>query len=326
MGEKNLAIIGAGVMGANHIRVATKNSEFEMAYVVDGDINRAEKAARESGATAVRSIDELDLKDIDVAIVAVPSHLHGEVGSKLLGAGVHTLIEKPLSLNAAEARELQSIAESNNAQLMVGHIELFNPAINKLIEQIGGRAVRSISAERLGYVDDPSRLYHGVVDDLMLHDIAIARYILGPTNAAQARVLSATGRRDTASAPDPARAFMSFGDTDAYFYASRVYSGGKKRVVEVSLGDNTILRADLLNRTVTHYHSEQEANQGVFSQKTTSLEMRPVEAEPLQLEHTFFADIIDQKRTIEGSGVSAQDAIAILGITEVINQSIQNLK
>jgi predicted dehydrogenase len=326
MVEKKLAIIGAGAMGANHIRVASKNVDFELSHIVDGDIDRAQRAASEYGALAIQDINDLNLEDINAAIVAVPSYLHGFIGERLLSAGIHTLIEKPLSLNISEAEKLNKVALANDVQLMVGHIELFNPTITKLIEEIGGRAIRSISAERLGFVDDHSRLYHGVVDDLMLHDIAIARHILGPANAAQAKVLSATGRKDTASAPDPARAFVSFGDTDAYFYASRVYSGGKKRVVEVSLGDDTTLRADLLNRTVIRYHSEQEANQGVFSQKTTSLELRPVEAEPLQLEHTFFADIIDQKRTVEGSGVSAQDAIAILVLTEAINQSIQNLK
>lgn len=326
MSEKRLAIVGAGIMGSNHIRVANHNKDFNVVYVVDGDIERANRAVADSGAQAMRSIDEMNLDDVDAAIVAVPSHLHGKIGTTLLGAGIHTLIEKPLSLDMDEAKKLDSLAKDNGAHLMVGHIELFNPTVNKLVDEIGGRAIRSISAERLGFVDDPSRLYHGVVDDLMLHDIAIARHILGPVEASKARVIGATGRLDTSSGPDPARAFLQFGDTEAYFYASRVYNGGKRRVVEVSLDDDSVLRADLLNRTVTRYHSEQASIQGVFSQKTTSHEMRPVEAEPLQLEHAFLAEVIDRKRNIDGSGVSALDAIAILALTDAVNLSIEKSK
>ena len=318
---KKLAVFGAGVMGGNHIRVATEEDNFELTYVIDSDLEKAQQQARKVGARAVTSIDEMNLPDVDCAIVAAPSSLHASLGLPLLESGVHVLMEKPLSLDIDEAYRLKIAAEMAKRALMVGHIELFNPTIMKLRDEIAGRAVREFRAERLGYVDDHSRLYHGVVDDLMVHDIAIARSLLGN----HARVVAGIGRDSGHASPDPAEAFVTFGDDtiNAYFRASRVHGGGKQRTVEVDLADGTFMVANLLNRSITETRSTQSVDAtGSLKQHSDVNEIYPMSGQPLALEHDFFARAIDGEVESSDYGVSAQDAIDILSITQQINSSI----
>lgn len=68
--------------------------------------------------------------------IAAPAPFHFEIAKTLLSKGLPVLVEKPLTLSAESSKELVEIAEKNNAQLMVGHVLLFHPAIRKIKELI----------------------------------------------------------------------------------------------------------------------------------------------------------------------------------------------
>ena len=119
-------------MGTNHARVLSAMKGVNLVSVVDPERSRRARVAKSFGCQAVATIS--DLPDVDAAVVAVPSALHGEIGLELMGRGVNCLIEKPLALDRATSEQLIEAADSCDVILQVGHLERFNPAIRQLKE------------------------------------------------------------------------------------------------------------------------------------------------------------------------------------------------
>src|SRR5262245_1551219 len=121
------AVIGVGHLGKHHARILASLPGVSLAGVVDVNSDRASEIAREYGTIAVadaRAIDGLDL-----AVIAAPTESHAAIAAPLIDAGVHTLIEKPVTQTLAEADALIASARKKGVVLAVGHSERFNPAI-----------------------------------------------------------------------------------------------------------------------------------------------------------------------------------------------------
>jgi predicted dehydrogenase len=164
------AVVGAGHMGQYHILALAELWGVELVGVVDTDLAKARAVAAPYGVAAFGSHRELEDR-IDFATVAVPTERHFEVARELLEAGVHVLVEKPMTASFEEAKELFRIARQANRILHVGHVERFNGAVQEL-RKIVERPIL-IESRRLGpFV---SRVQSdSVVMDLMIHDIDIA--------------------------------------------------------------------------------------------------------------------------------------------------------
>src|SRR6476659_7328714 len=122
------AVIGVGSLGRQHARIhAALAAEGALQFVAVCDLN--EETARSIGGE--RETDwttnwrEL-IGRIDAASVAVPTETHCEIACGLLEAGIHVLVEKPISRTLEEADQMISAAKKSNAILQVGHAERFN--------------------------------------------------------------------------------------------------------------------------------------------------------------------------------------------------------
>ena len=98
----NVAVIGAGVMGSNHARVAAGLGGVTLVAVVDPDLDRAKALAGPLGAIALATLDELwtalsDGVEAEAAIVATPTAGHVATARTLIDHGVGVLVEKPLA-------------------------------------------------------------------------------------------------------------------------------------------------------------------------------------------------------------------------------------
>ena len=185
-----LAIIGAGAMGRNHLRVA-KLLGFEIAGVADVNTQQARDVAGEFGVDVLTT-----LQDFDAAVIAVPTAVHGIMAFPLLQDGVHCLVEKPFASTEAECRRLIEAAAIGGAVLQVGHVERFNPAMEALAGHgLNPAHITALTTRRMGpasaRVTDVS-----VVADLMVHDLD-AVLALKPVAVTG---VEATGSRDHAEA------------------------------------------------------------------------------------------------------------------------------
>jgi predicted dehydrogenase len=129
-----VAVVGAGNWGRNLVRNFYSLPASTLKWVVDLDEGRLAKM-RElfPGIRTSTDIDEvLADGEVEAVVVSASAKAHHQIGMKVLAAGKHAYIEKPLALTAADAEELVTVAEERGLLLMVGHLLLFHPGVQKL--------------------------------------------------------------------------------------------------------------------------------------------------------------------------------------------------
>src|SRR5690606_7982497 len=99
----------------------------------------------------------LDDADVEAIYIATPNHTHFAVAKAALLAGKGVLVEKPLALRAAEARQLAALAEERNVFLMEGMWTRFLPAVNFALWTVQSGALGELSQIRgvLAFQRDP---------------------------------------------------------------------------------------------------------------------------------------------------------------------------
>ncbi|CAG7857250.1 hypothetical protein MCAMS1_02011 [biofilm metagenome] len=168
MKKLKCAVIGAGYLGKFHVQKYAALPECELIAVVDSDENIAKSIAADTGAQACTDYAQI-LDKVDAVSVVVPTSYHHKVAKDFLKAGVHVLVEKPITVTINEADELIAIAKAKELVLQVGHLERFNPAVLGLEKD---EKPLFIESHRLSPFN-PRANDVSVVLDLMIHDIDI---------------------------------------------------------------------------------------------------------------------------------------------------------
>lgn len=172
-----VGVIGLGWMGKIHLRNYTEMPGVTVAGVVDTDEQALQAASEQFGVPTFSEVDELLALGLDAVSVCVPTVLHHRVGLKVIESGASALIEKPLAATAEEGHGLVAAAKAKGVQIMVGHVERFNSAVQRVKEIIGDDVI-SISIERVGPY--PPRIQDvGVIKDLASHDLDLIRHLTG---------------------------------------------------------------------------------------------------------------------------------------------------
>ena len=131
-----VAVIGAGRMGADHIkRLSTRIHGAEVAAVVDVDLARAQAAIEGiDGAVALASADEaLNNGDVNAVLIATPGFLHEEILYKALEKDFPILCEKPLTPDAESAwKVVQAEQALGHKRIQVGFMRRFDAEYSAL--------------------------------------------------------------------------------------------------------------------------------------------------------------------------------------------------
>ena len=165
--KPRIGVVGTGYLGRLHARVLSEMPEVEVAGFVEPKDAAAAEVSQTLGLTRFDSVAAL-AKEIDCAVVATTTTAHFAVARELIEAGRDVLVEKPITANVEEARQLIDLAAARGRILQVGHVERYNPAINAVAPLLAD--TRYIVAERLG-VFVPRSLDVDVLLDLMIHDL-----------------------------------------------------------------------------------------------------------------------------------------------------------
>jgi predicted dehydrogenase len=229
MNELRLAVIGVGHLGRIHARLLNSRDQTwspsaandsqplspRLVAIVDPIQSAREAVSAELKIPAHSDYREL-IGQIDAAIVAVPTQFHYRVASDLLQHGIHVFVEKPITLNIADADDLIAEAAKRRLVLQVGHVERFNPAFTVAAPHL--REPKYIDSVRSGPYTCRSTDV-GVVLDLMIHDIDIALSLVDD----EVTSVDATGSPVIGPNEDWAQARLTFaGGGVANLFASRV--------------------------------------------------------------------------------------------------------
>lgn len=151
---RRVGILGAGYIAEFHARALQAVAGVELSAVCDLRKERAQRLARSFAIPQVfeRFEDMLEKAELHAVHVLLPPDLHFDHVKKILEAGVHAFVEKPLCEQPKEADQLMALAAENGLRLGVGHNFLFSPVYERL------RA--DAKAGRLGRLDDLEIVWH----------------------------------------------------------------------------------------------------------------------------------------------------------------------
>src|SRR6185295_17293274 len=196
-------VIGVGHLGRQHARIhaaLAAEGESQFVSVCDIDDQRARAVGEEWRVPSTTDWQSL-IGKVDAVSLAVPTEAHCSIACALLEAGIHVLVEKPISRTLEEAEQMIAAAKKGGANLQVGHAERFNPALLALrplvkhpvyfeIHRVGQFTMRSLDID--------------VVLDLMIHDLDIVQWLVGEdvaaTNVHAVGIPILTNRVDAANA------------------------------------------------------------------------------------------------------------------------------
>lgn len=162
-----VAVVGVGHLGQFHAQKFQAMPNATLVGVYDRNLERAREIANKLAVPAFDSYEHM-LEACDAVDIAATTTAHYELAKPALLAGKHIFLEKPITSELDQARELCELAAARNLKIQVGHIERFNPVILKVESEIGEPMF--IESTRI------STFHHRgtdvpVVLDLMIHDI-----------------------------------------------------------------------------------------------------------------------------------------------------------
>lgn len=319
MANLRAGLIGLGMMGRHHARVLRELDGVDLVAVADS-FGDPHGVAGQLGLLS--SVQELIAAGIDMAVVAVPTGLHEEVGLALAAAGVHTLVEKPIADSAEAGQRLVEAFSSNGLVGAVGHIERFNPALQSLRRRIEAGElgeVYQIATRRQGPF--PARIADvGVVKDLGTHDIDLTAWL------AQSRFQSIFAHITTRSGRPHEDMVAATGHLENGVITNHLVnwlSPMKERLTIVT-GEKGAFVADTITADLTFFENGTVATEwesmaafrGVSEGNVTRLAI--AKPEPLRTEHEAFRDAVLGLRS---DVVTMQEGLDTLRVAEAVLES-----
>jgi len=318
-----VAVIGLGTMGRNHLRVLSDLEGVTLAAVCDEDSRVAAGAAEKYAAQRFTSWRELlAKKGLDAVVVAVPTRAHLEVARAALEHGLHVLVEKPIAADLGQGRELIETAKRNRVLLAVGHVERFNPAVRELERRIGaGELGRIFQVQSRRQGPFPQRIRDvGVVIDLATHDLDVLRHIVGREVT---RLYAETEQRIHTEHEDMLNGLLRFENGVVGVVQVNWLSPIKVRELSV-LGEGGLFHVNYLTQELTHFRNADadgalESSKPIDTVTEGDVVRYPItSAEPLRLELSSFLNAISGRGKLE---VDGEDGLKALHLAQALVQS-----
>lgn len=314
-----VGLIGLGMMGRHHARVAREVEGVELVAVADA---MGDPHGVAGSLPLYSSVDDLISHGLDAAVVAVPTQFHEEVGLKLAEAGVHTLIEKPVAHSLSAGQRLVEAFESADLVGAVGHIERFNPALMSLRKRLENGdlgEVYQIHTRRQGPF--PARIADvGVMKDLGSHDVDLTAWL---ARADFATVAAQTTYRSGREHEDMVSISAKLENGIVTNHLVNWLTPFKERLTIVT-GERGAFLADTLTADLTFYENGTQPTEweavtsfrGVSEGTITRFQLE--KREPLKSEHEAFRDRILGKPS---EAVTLREGLQVLRVCEAALES-----
>ncbi|MBS5861222.1 Gfo/Idh/MocA family oxidoreductase [bacterium] len=296
MSQQRIAVIGFGMWGRNIVRNFYNLNVLDTVCDIDEE-NRKKILEMYPGVKVTADLNEIiNNKEITGVAVVTPSHTHYKIVKAMLKAGKNVYVEKPISTVAQEARDLSRLANEKGLVLMVGHLLLYHPAVNRLKMMIENGDLGEIvyaQSDRLNvnfHKNDRSVMW-----DLAPHDVSMISYVTGKMPV---RVISAIGcSSDRNDIMDITHIGIQFED-GVIGHISDSWITPKKHVTLLVRGTKAtaILDDTVAENKLTVYDNFVQSN----SQNITTPDV--LEIEPLKLECQHFVSCCETGKKARSDG------------------------
>ena len=259
--KPKIGVVGAGHLGKHHIKHLSNHKGVEFVGVFDINKDSLKNICDEFSVKSIHSLEEL-IFSCDAVHIVTPTNTHFDIAKKFLNQKKDIFIEKPITNTVEEASSLIDLAQENECIIQVGHIERFNPTINRLKELVNNP--HYIEIERLAPFQARGTEVP-VVLDLMVHDIdLILEMIDSPLESIQA-----SGAKMMSSSVDLAHAHITFQNgVVANLKSSRIAQDYVRKIRTYQKNFYTI--TDLMIPQIEVYGLE---HHNMFSEKLRSQEI-----------------------------------------------------
>ncbi len=301
----NVGVIGVGAMGENHVRVYHKMEEANLLAVSDVSERALKKIEKKYGAKGYTDYSELlENPDIEVVSVCVPTTFHYSVVMEALKHKKHVLVEKPIAFTLNEAEEMIAAAKEAGVVLATGHVERFNPAVQKAKELIDDGVIGDIVsafAKRVGPL--PPRIKDvGVSIDLAIHDLDIMNYLFEEDITQVYGTMNSSF--DDSEFEDHAEIMVSFDNESTGIIEVNWLTPYKRRELELT-GTAGIISVDYIKQSIEVY--------GKFAQ-----DIQIKHEEPLKCElKSFLKAVVEEKEPV----ITGEDGLKALKMVIAANKS-----
>ena len=309
-----VGVVGAGYLGGFHAQKYARLPDARLVAVADVDATRGATVAAPLETEFTLNYREL-ISQVEAVSIATPTPLHYPIAREFLEAGVHVLLEKPMTQSVAEAEHLIRLADRQGCILQVGHLERFNSAFRIIQRRL--RNPMFVEADRLALFNERG-LDVDVVLDLMIHDIDIILHIIDSPLTA----LRASGVAVLTALPDIASVRMEFANgAVANLTASRISTKNMRKLRVFQ--ENSYYVADYAERRAYAVYRELEADEEGYPQVSME-EMEIEERDALEEEILSFLKAVSGGPPPAVGGREGKEALAVaLEISSQIGRLIE---
>jgi UDP-N-acetylglucosamine 3-dehydrogenase len=315
------ALVGLGIMGANHARILSNLDGVDLIAVADP---QGDTRGTLPGKDVLTSVDEVIKKKVDYCVIAAPTAYHEEISLKLIDAGIHILIEKPIAHTFESANRITKAASIKGVIGAVGHIERFNSALQQTRTRIQNGdlgEIYQISTRRLGPF--PARIADvGVVMDLATHDIDLTSWIAGSQYlnvSAQSATRSGRQHEDLVAVVAQLKNGVVVNHLVNWLSPLKerktIITGQKGTFVVDTLTSDLTFYAngtvDVAQEGLAHFKGVSQGNIQIFAFE---------KPEPLKVEHENFRDAILGKKS---EMVTLESGCTTVGVAEAVIESYE---
>ena len=321
-----VGVVGFGYWGPNLVRNLDRLGDAVLVAACDtSEANLAKLSGLYPGVATTTDLDALlSGHDLDAVVVATSAPSHFSVAKRVIEAGLHCYVEKPMTLTSADAQELVRLADDRGVVLMVGHLMEYHSAINWIRDYIASGELGDVlylygQRLNLGKV----RTEENAFWSLAPHDVSIVLYLLGETP-------------DRVSANGVAVLHDGVHDT---VFANMHFPSGKMANIHVSwLDPHKVRRLTIVGTRKMLVFDDMEATEKIWIYDKG---VEPAEAlgygedlrlrfgditvpfipmrEPLALEVQHFLDCCSDGSTPRSDG---RDGLRVVRVLEAVDQSM----
>jgi predicted dehydrogenase len=307
-----VAVIGVGHLGKCHADKYAASPDCQLLAVADSDIKVANQTAQRLGAQAYSDYHDI-LPLVDAVSLAVPTCQHYKIARDILEAGIHCLIEKPISETCEEADKLIEIARHKHRVLQIGHIVRFNSVMTD-IENLLNTPLFIESTRIAPFTTRATDI--SVILDLMIHDIDLIQELVD----SPIKTISASGSSVLSNSIDIANARIGFENGCAANVTASRISHKHEQKLRIFQKD-TYISADLKYNKLSIYRKSETTNETGI--QDIAHEQRNYEDnDALNLEIVDFIHAIKTNGKPKVTGEDGKRALeTAIAITSQINQA-----
>lgn len=314
MSEVNIAVIGCGNWGMNHVRTAYKLFGDDLKYCCD-NISGSEDKVKNVSEKIIFTKDINDIINDDsvkAVIVSTPAETHFEITKELLLAGKNVLVEKPITLNSDEAKILDETAKERNLILMVGHLLLYHPAILKIKEFLDkGKLgkLQYIYSNRLNL--GTIRAEENILWSFAPHDISVIQFFINDIPE-EVRATGAIFVQENIQ--DTTLTYLKFkNNIHAHIYVSWLHPFKEQRLVVIGDKSMMVFEDTLKENKLKFYKKGFDIVDGLPVKRDSDFENIEFDlTSPLELEHIHFIECIKSGKIPRSDGRNAVEVLETL--------------